>query len=200
MPAFFRNIPFTMNETSPLRRAAVFCGSSHGDDPAFTHAAEKMGEELVRRGIGLVYGGGDVGLMGTVADTVMRLGGHAIGVIPRLLVEREVAHRQLSDLIVVETMHERKHKMYGLADVIIALPGGIGTFEELLEALTWNQLGIHRKPCGLLDVGFYYRPLVALLEGARGHGFLRGSQETMLPVRDEPGDLLDLLLTRLPLD
>ncbi len=155
-----------MNELSPLRRAAIFCGSSHGDDPAFTRAAEKMGEELVRRDIGLVYGGGDVGLMGTVADTVMRLGGHAIGVIPRLLVEREVAHRQLSDLIVVETMHERKQKMYGLADVVIALPGGIGTFEELFEALTWNQLGIHRKPCGLLDVAFYYRPLVAQLAAA----------------------------------
>lgn len=186
-----------MNVTLPSRRAAIFCGSSHGDDPAFTRAAERMAEELVRRGIGLVYGGGDVGLMGTVADTVMHLGGHAIGVIPRLLVEREVAHRQLSDLIVVETMHERKRRMYDLADVIIALPGGIGTFEELFEALTWNQLGIHSKPCGLLDVQHYYRPLVALVEGANRHGFLRPSQETMLPVRDEPGQLLDLLLSRL---
>ncbi len=157
-----------------------------------------MAEELVRRDVGLVYGGGDVGLMGTIADTVMRLGGHAIGVIPRLLVEREVAHRQLSDLIVVETMHERKRKMYDLADVVIALPGGIGTFEELFEALTWNQLGIHQKPCGLLEVGFYYRPLVALLEGARGHGFLRGTQEAMLPVREDPAEMIDLLLARLP--
>jgi uncharacterized protein (TIGR00730 family) len=180
----------------PSRTAAVFCGSSHGDDPAFTRAAERLGAELCSRDIGLVYGGGDVGLMGTIADTVMRLGGSAIGVIPRLLVEREVAHRQLSDLILVETMHERKRRMYEIADVIIVLPGGIGTFEELFEALTWNQLGIHRKPCGLLDVGGYYRPLVAQLENARHHGFLRGSQETMLPVRDEAGAIIDLLFSR----
>lgn len=180
----------------PKRTAAVFCGSSHGDDPAFTRAAERLGEEMARRDIGLVYGGGDVGLMGTIADTVMRLGGSAIGVIPRLLVEREVAHRQLTDLILVETMHERKRRMYEMADVIIALPGGIGTFEELFEALTWNQLGIHRKPCGLLDVGGYYRPLVALLEGARSHGFLRGSQDVMLPVREEPAEMIDLLFSR----
>jgi uncharacterized protein (TIGR00730 family) len=180
----------------PQHTAAVFCGSSHGDDPAFTRMAERLGEEMVRRNVGLVYGGGDVGLMGVIADNVMRLGGSAIGVIPRLLVEREVAHRQLTDLLIVETMHERKRRMYEMADVVIALPGGIGTFEELFEALTWNQLGIHRKPCGLLDVGGYYRPLVELMEGARHHGFLRGTQEAMLPLREDPAAMLDLLFSR----
>lgn len=180
----------------PTHTAAVFCGSSHGDDPAYTRAAERLGEEMVKRNVGLVYGGGDVGLMGVIADTVMRLGGSAIGVIPRLLVDREVAHRQLTDLLIVETMHERKLRMYAMADVVIALPGGIGTFEELFEALTWNQLGIHRKPCGLLDVGGYYRPLVDMMEGARAHRFLGGSQETMLPLREDPAEMLDLLFSR----
>lgn len=186
-----------MSQLPKKKRAAVFCGSSHGDDPAFTRAAEALAEELCRRGMGLVYGGGDVGLMGVVADRVLLRGGEVIGVIPRLLVEREVAHKNLSELIVVETMHERKRHMYDRADVVIALPGGIGTFEELFEALTWNQLAIHQKPCGLFDVGGYYRPLVELLEGARRHGFLRGDQETMLPVRQDPAELLDLLLGRL---
>jgi len=178
------------------RRAAIFCGSSHGDDPAFTRAAEKMGQELLNRGMGLVYGGGNVGLMGTIADTVMAGGGEVIGVIPRLLVDREVAHKDLTELVLVDTMHERKRRMYDLAEVVIAMPGGIGTFEELFEALTWNQLGIHQKPCGLLDVGGYYQPLVELLKGARQHGFVRTDQEEMVPLRQDPAELLDLLLSR----
>lgn len=187
-----------MIETGQKRWTAVFCGSSHGDDPRFGGLAKAMGQELLKRGMGLVYGGGDVGLMGVIADTVMEGGGEVLGVIPRILVEREVAHKNLTELVLVETMHERKKIMYNRADVVIAMPGGIGTFEELFEALTWNQLGIHQKPCGLLDVGGYYRPLLELLDSARGHGFLRGTQEQMLPVRQDPAELLDLLLARLP--
>jgi uncharacterized protein (TIGR00730 family) len=181
------------SKTATPRRVAVFCGSNCGADPSFTAAAQDFGRLLCAQGHALVYGGGDVGLMGVIADTMMAAGGQVLGVIPRLLVEREVAHRGITELILVESMHDRKRRMYELADVMIAMPGGIGTFEEIFEALTWNQLGIHKKPCGLLNIGGYYDPLVAQLEHAVRQGFVRQSLDSMLAVASDA----ELLLARL---
>lgn len=187
-----------MTEARTLRRIAVFCGSNHGRLGAYREATVALGEELVRRGIGLVYGGGDVGLMGVVADTVLAGGGEVLGVIPQALYDLEVAHRGLSELRVVETMHERKRVMYGAADAVVALPGGIGTFEELFEAFTWTQLGFHDLRCGLLDVAGYYAPLVALLDGAVEAGFLRREHRAQLVAEDAPSRLLDRLAEPAP--
>lgn len=184
----------TIRPGSP--RVAVFCGSNPGRDPAFREATVELGHLMCRRNLTLVYGGGDVGLMGILADTMMAAQGHVVGVIPRLLVEKEVAHHGISELILVETMHERKQRMYEMADVMVALPGGIGTFEEIFEALTWNQLGIHRKPCGLLNVAGYYDALEAQLRRTHAEGFVHQDLDEMLPVRSEAGPLLDLLLAR----
>jgi uncharacterized protein (TIGR00730 family) len=146
-----------------LRRVCVFCGSSPGRSPDFRDAAERLAREMVARHIGLVFGGGCVGLMGIVADAVLAAGGHAIGVIPHALVAREIAHRGLQDLRIVTSMHERKAMMAELSDAFVALPGGYGTFEEFFEIVTWTQLGLHRKRCGLLNVngwiGWPSRPL-----------------------------------------
>ncbi len=177
-----------------MKRLAVFCGSRHGDDPAYADAARGLGALLLERRCGLVYGGGDVGLMGVVADTVMDGGGEVIGVIPGMLVDREVAHKGLTRLDVVDSMHERKARMYELADAVVALPGGIGTFEELFEALTWNQLGIHRRPCGLLNVAGYYDPLAEMVRRAGAHGFVPNPDELLL-VDDEARRLLERLDT-----
>lgn len=176
-----------------LRRICVFCGSNVGHDPLFEQRARELGQLLVERDLGLVYGGGDVGLMGVIADTVMEGGGEVIGVIPRSLRDREVAHGGITELHVVETMHQRKNLIYSLGDAVIAMPGGIGTFEELFEALTWNQLEIHFKPAGLLNVAGYWDPLVAMLDSAVEMGFLRASQRRMLAQSDSPEELLDLL-------
>lgn len=178
-----------------IKRLAVFCGSRPGRDPAYVNAARAFGELLVRRGITLVYGGGDVGLMRTIADVVLDGGGEVIGVIPRQLVDREVAHRGVTELFVVDGMHDRKALIYVLSDVIVALPGGIGTFDELFEALTWNQLGLHAKACGLLNVTGYYDPMVTMLERAAGEGFV-GPLEKMLVVEGEGDRLLDRLVER----
>lgn len=180
------------NDTA-VRNVAVFCGSNAGDDPAYADAAKKLGEVMAERQQTLIYGGGDVGLMGIIADTILARGGRAIGVIPTVLEEREVAHRGLTELRVVDGMHERKRQMYDLADAVIAMPGGIGTFDELFETLTWNQLGIMAKPCGLLNVAGYYNPLVEMVESMIHHGFLRGSLESRLQVRADPAALLDSL-------
>ncbi|HEX8952116.1 MAG TPA: TIGR00730 family Rossman fold protein, partial [Polyangia bacterium] len=145
-------------------RLCVFCGSSPGRSPDYAAAARRVGALLARRGIGLVYGGGNVGLMGIVADAVLADGGEVVGVIPRALVDRELAHGRLSELVVVDTMHERKQRMHDLSDGFIALPGGFGTLDELFEALTWAQLGMHQKPCGLLDVNDFFAPLRAFIE------------------------------------
>ena len=182
-----------MSETSKLQRVAVFCGSSPGADPIYREAAVELGELLVRRGLGLVYGGGNVGLMGTVADTVMEGGGEVVGVIPRMLVEREVAHHGITDLRVVGSMHERKRLMYQLSGAMLALPGGMGTFEELFEALTWNQLGLHQKRCGLLNVAGYYDPLAEMVDKAVEEGFVRTPHREYLCVETDPGRLLDRL-------
>jgi len=174
-----------------MGRICVFSGSSNGRRPAYRTAATLLGQTLVSRGYELVYGGARVGLMGAVADAVLADGGHVIGVIPQALVEREVAHTGLPDLRVVSSMHERKALMSELSDGFIALPGGWGTIEELFEVLTWGQLGLHRKPCGLLNVEGYYDPLMAFLRHGFDEQFVRTAFERMLLVSDSPAALLD---------
>lgn len=183
-----------MGSLEKSRRISVFCGSSQGNDPAYREAAEQLGEELAKRSLGLVYGGGSIGLMGVLADAVMKGGGEVIGVIPRLLFDREVGHEGLTELRVTETMHERKHLMYELGDAVVALPGGIGTFDELFEALTWNQLEIHEKPTGLLDAVGYFDPLVAMLDRAVQEGFLSARIRKTLAVETKASALLDRLI------
>lgn len=178
----------------------MFCGSSPGFDPAYADAARAMGEALLAREIGLVYGAGRVGLMGVVADTVLAGGGEVIGVIPQHLWDKEVGHTGLSELVIVDSMHQRKLIMADKADGFVALPGGVGTFEELFEALTWTQLGIHHKPVGLLDVGGFYRPLLDLLASAVTAGFLRTEQRALLLAGDHPDQVLDRLTDWIPVD
>lgn len=176
-----------------LRRVAVFCGSRHGVDPQYARAAEDLGRAIVQRGLGLVYGGGNVGLMGVLADEVLAGGCEVLGVIPKMLEAREVAHTGISELIVVDTMHDRKRKIYGLSEATIAMPGGIGTFEELFEALTWNQLGIHTLPSGLLNVGGYWDPLLAMLDRAVDQGFFPAANRRQILSDGDPDSLLDRL-------
>jgi uncharacterized protein (TIGR00730 family) len=175
-----------------LRRVCVFCGSSRGADPTYAEATEALATELVRRGIGVVYGGGSVGLMGVLADTVLAAGGEVIGVIPRFLHRREIMHGGVTDLRVVESMHARKALMADLSDGFVVLPGGIGTFEEAFESMTWTQLGIHNKPVGLLDVAGFWDPLRALLARAVAEGFLR-ADVAAIPHDTDPAGLLDAL-------
>ncbi len=175
-----------------IERVCVFCGSSPGDGPPYLAAAEALGNELLARGFGLVYGGAGVGLMGRIADTVLSGGGEVVGVMPSALVDREVAHPGLSDLRVVDSMHERKALMAGLADAFVALPGGLGTLEELLEALTWAQLGMHSKPCGVLNVDGFFDPLMAFLDLAADRRFINPHHRSLLLQSDDPGELLDL--------
>ncbi|MCU1499737.1 MAG: hypothetical protein JWM47_3690 [Acidimicrobiales bacterium] len=186
--------------TGELRRVTVFCGSNPGTDPAYTRAAHAVGTLLARRGIALVYGGGKVGLMGTVADAVLAGGGEVTGIIPRHLWDKEVGHRGLTELLVVDSMHERKLAMADRSDGFIALPGGVGTFEELLEVLTWTQLGIHDKPVGVLDVAGYYRPLLALLDAAVAAGFVREAHRAYLHTGDDLSDLLARMAAWRPVD
>jgi uncharacterized protein (TIGR00730 family) len=173
-----------------MHRLCVFCGSSSGHHPAYTGLAEQLARELARRGLGLVYGGGRVGLMGVLADAALAAGAPVIGVMPRPLVDREIAHRDLTDLRVVANMHERKALMAELADGFVALPGGVGTLEELFEAWTWAQLGLHRKPCGLLSVDGFFDPLVTFLDHLVVTGFVQPAHRAMLIVTDSAGDLL----------
>ncbi len=182
----------------PLRRICVFCGSHRGADPAFTAAAELTGRELVRRGIGLVYGGGNIGLMGVLADAVLQAGGHVTGVIPETLMAREVGHCGLPDLRVVQTMHERKAIMAELADGFIALPGGFGTFDEMFEILTWAQLGLHAKPCALLNVNGFFDPLLRFLDHAVAERFLRAGHRSLILVDSEINTLLDRMSAHHP--
>ena len=176
-----------------MRRVCVFCGSSSGSSPVFVQMARKLGRSLARRGMALVYGGGSVGLMGAIADAVLAEGGEAIGVIPKALQLRELAHPNLSVLHVVESMHERKAKMADLAEAFVALPGGMGTLEEFAEVLTWAQLGFHQRPCGLLDVAGYYDPLVAFFDRATALGFIRPEHRRIVLIENEPDALLDAL-------
>jgi len=176
-----------------VRRVCVFCGASSGRSPAYGASARELGAELAARGIGLVYGGGRVGLMGAVADATLGAGGEVVGVIPQELVERELAHGGLTDLRVVGSLHERKALMAELADGFVALPGGFGTLDELLAQLTWSQLGLHTKPVGLLDVGEYWRPLIELARHATEEGFVREADLASIAVATEASPLLDRL-------
>jgi uncharacterized protein (TIGR00730 family) len=176
-----------------LRTIALFCGSNPGADPAFAAAAAAFGAETARRGLRLVYGGGSVGLMGIAADAALAGGGEVVGVIPRFLLEREVGHAGLTELRVVESMHERKALMASLADAFVALPGGIGTLEELFEIWSWGQLGLHDKPCALLDVAGYFTALVDFLDGAVRMGFVRAQHRALLLTGETPAELLDRL-------
>jgi uncharacterized protein (TIGR00730 family) len=174
----------------------VYCGSRAGTDPVFAQAARAVGAEIGRRGWELVYGGGKVGLMGVVADAVLENGGRVVGVIPRILMEREVGHRGLHELHVVETMHQRKQMMAERSSVFIALPGGIGTMEELFEVWTWRQIGYHDQPIGLLNVSGYYDALLSFLQGSVACGFLESAQLQAVAVDDRPQALLDTLHRR----
>jgi uncharacterized protein (TIGR00730 family) len=181
-----------------MQRVCVYLGSSPGADPEYATAVVELAEELVRRGLGVVYGGGRAGLMGVLADAAMAAGGEVIGVIPQGVLEREVAHRGLTDLRVVASMHERKQLMADLADGFVAAPGGIGTLEELVEVVTWSQLGIHRKPMGLLDVAGYWGPLHAWLDAAVDARFMRPEHRAVLLSEREPAALLDALASWSP--
>lgn len=176
-----------------LRRLCVFCGSSPGRRPAAAETARALGALLATRGITLVYGGGNVGLMGILADAVLAGGGEVIGVIPHALLTRELAHTGIQDLRVVDTMHERKALMADLADGFLALPGGIGTMDELCEILSWGQLGVHRKPMGLLDPEGFFDRFLAFLDHAVEEGFFRPEHRRMLLVGRDPQELLDRL-------
>jgi uncharacterized protein (TIGR00730 family) len=174
-----------------MPRLCVFCGSSPGHDPAYATSAARLGRVLAERGIGLVYGGGRVGLMGVLADAALAAGGEVIGVIPQALLEREIGHRGLTQLRVVDSMHARKALMGELSGGFIALPGGIGTLEELFEVWSWAQLGLHRKPCGLLDAGGFFAPLVDFLDRQVKAGFIHPTYRAMLAVAPTPEALLD---------
>ena len=181
-----------------LRRICVFCGSSVGSRPVYVEAARELGRTLAERGLGVVFGGGKVGLMGVLADAALAAGGEAIGVIPEAMVAREIAHNGLTELRVVHSMHERKTLMADLADAFIALPGGYGTLEEFFEAVTWTQLGIHSKPCGLLNVAGYYDTLLALLERAVADGFIREANRSLVLDAPDVPTLLEKLGTFRP--
>ena len=181
-----------------MRRVCVYAGSNPGSHPDYADAARALATTLAERGIGLVYGGGRVGLMGVLADTILEAGGEAIGVMPQSLIDREIGHRGLTELKVVDSMHERKAQMARLSDAFVAVPGGIGTLEELIEVYTWSQLGIHHKACGVLNVRGYYDHLAAFLDHAVTQGFLRPQHRAVLSVAGEPAELLDRLAAYVP--
>jgi uncharacterized protein (TIGR00730 family) len=178
-------------------RICVFCGSNTGVRPEYAAAARELAAELAARDLGLVFGGGCVGLMGVIADAMLAAGGHVIGVIPHALVGRELAHRGVHDLRVVASMHERKALMAELSDGFIAMPGGFGTFEELCEAITWTQLGLHRKRCGLLNVAGFFDPLLQLFAHGATEGFIKPSNLTLVSSHGVPGTLLEQVLAPL---
>ncbi|MGG8275308.1 TIGR00730 family Rossman fold protein [Klebsiella sp. 141198] len=173
-----------------MKAIGIFCGSSTGENPIYQVYAQQVGKALAQAGVELVYGGGKVGLMGAVADAALEHGGRVIGVMPRGLVEREIAHGGLSELHVVENMHERKNKMSLLADGFIAMPGGAGTLEEIFEQWTWAQLGIHEKPCAFLNVNGYYNPLQAMAEKMAAEGFMHRRYAEMLTFSDDVQEIL----------
>lgn len=179
-----------------MNNVCVFCGGNPGVRPSYAAAARALGAELVSRGLGLVYGGAQVGLMGVVADAVLSGGGRVFGVIPVFLSAREIAHGGLSELRVVATMHERKALMADNSEAFVALPGGYGTLDEMFEILTWGQLGLHRKPCGLLNVDGYFDGLLAYLDRSVEEGFLKPEYRSLLSVGATPKDLLDKMLAQ----
>jgi uncharacterized protein (TIGR00730 family) len=181
-----------------MKSICVFCGSNPGNDPVYADAARAMGAEIARRGLVLVYGGGAVGLMGIVADAALAAGGEVHGIIPRALREKEVGHYGLTRLEIVETMHIRKARMAELSDGFIAMPGGIGTFEELFEIWTWGQLGIHDKPLAFLNVAGFYDPLATFLDNTVEAGFLKQTHRAMAITDTQPATLLDRMEQYVP--
>lgn len=181
-----------------MKRVCVFAGSNPGTSPAYADAAVELGQEIVKRGIDLVYGGSKIGLMGRVANTVLEHDGHAIGVMPTGLFRGEMVHEELSELYEVKDMHERKAKMSELADAFIALPGGYGTLEEVFEVVSWGQLGIHKKPVGLLNIEGYYQPLIDMVGNGVKGGFIPEAHAQLLTINTNPSTLLDQLNTYEP--
>ncbi|MFT8321590.1 MAG: TIGR00730 family Rossman fold protein [Bacillus sp. (in: firmicutes)] len=181
-----------------MKKIAVFCGSSNGASPIYLEGAKALGKELAKREIELIYGGSSIGLMGAVADTILQEGGKATGVLPNFLAEKEIAHKNLTDLIVVDSMHERKAKMAELADGFITLPGGAGTLEEFFEIYTWAQLGLHQKPCGILNINHYYDPLIRLIHHMADAEFLQEKFRDMALVDANPESLLEQFYTYTP--
>jgi len=181
-----------------MKRICVFCGSSSGGRPRYRAVAGELGRTLAARGMGLVYGGARVGLMGAVADAVLGAHGQVIGVIPQALIAKEVAHEGLTELRVVSSMHERKAVMADLSDGFIAIPGGWGTLEELFEVLTWGQLGLHQKPCGLLNVEHYFDGLLSFADHMIEEGFVRRENGAMISVSSDPSALIDMLVAYTP--
>ena len=176
-----------------MKRVCVYCGSRDGDHPTFATAAETVGTGIAKRGMGLVYGAGDVGLMGRVATATMDAGGEVLGVIPQHLMDREIGKRDVSELIVVQTMHERKMIMFDRSDAFVALPGGPGTLDELIELLTWRQLGLHDRPAHLLNLGGYWDPLITLLQSTVDRGFADQSFLDFLTVHETAEALVKTL-------
>jgi len=181
-----------------MKNLGVFCGSHSGRGEVYRSAADEFAREVARRGLTIVYGGGNVGLMGVVADAALAAGGRVIGVLPRFLQERELGHAALTELHLVDSMHERKAKMAELSDAFVALPGGLGTLEELFEAWTWMQLGLQHKPCGLLAVGGFFDPLLAFLDRASEEGFVTANHRALLKVASDPAVLLSKLASAVP--
>ncbi|HVG20131.1 MAG TPA: TIGR00730 family Rossman fold protein [Blastocatellia bacterium] len=176
-----------------MKRICVFCGSSSGASPAYLESARRLGEIIAGKGIGLVYGGAKCGLMGAVANAAIENGGEVIGVIPEALIEKEIAHVGVSDLRIVGSMHERKMLMSDLADAFIAMPGGMGTMEEFCEILTWAQLGLHKKPCGLLNVEDYYHHLISFFDHAVAERFVKPEHRSLIVIDEEPQRLIERL-------
>lgn len=183
-----------------MQSICVYCGAARGRGEAYAAGARSLGTEMGKRGMRLIYGGASVGLMGVVADAVLEAGGEVVGVIPESLMQKELAHPGVTELVVTRSMHERKTVMADRADGFIALPGGIGTFEELFEIWTWAQLGFHRKPCGILNVAGYYDKLLAFLDHARDEGLLAPSVRAVLQVANAPDELLELFADWQPPD
>lgn len=179
-----------------MKRLCVFCGSSLGTEPRFTDTARQLGIAMVQRGLALVYGGGNIGLMGIIAETVLKEGGEVIGVIPEALVDRELAFHKITDLRIVKTMHERKALMSDLCDGFVALPGGFGTLEEICEMITWAQLGIHNKPCGLLNTQGFFNSLLAFFDHQVQQGFITPFNRTLVFEAKDPDSLLNGILKR----
>ena len=182
-----------------MDRICVFCGSNFGSDELYSKAAKELGSLLVSKDISLVYGGGKVGLMGILADAVLKNGGEVIGVMPRKLVERENAHNGLSELRIVDSIHQRKSMMAELADGFIALPGGFGTLDEFCEAVTWAQLGFHKKPCGLLNTGNYYKHFISFFKNAISEGFIKPEHNSLILIDENSTNLLQRMMQFQPI-
>ena len=181
-----------------MKRLCVFCGSSVGTQSEYDHTARLLGKAMVQRGLGLVYGGGNIGLMGIIAETVLQEGGEVIGIIPEAFVEKEVAFQEITELRIVNTMHERKALMADLSDGFVALPGGFGTLEEICEMITWAQLGFHHKPCGVLNVSGFFNSLLSFFDHQVQQGFVTPSNRTLVFEAEDPDALLDYMIKTVP--